>query len=265
METNNYKVVIGKRINTLLAKHDKSQKELAEYIGVLPNVISYFCKGTRTPNTEQIIKIADFFDVTTDYLFGRTDIETTDTTIQGVCEYTGLSEYNIEKITRFTAEPALSRAFSTLLDDTNLLLFLFQLDDYAIKCNCENMFKLEVLQKFISEYKLNVSEEVYIKGEDIFKGNNSLSKHELEFYVYYGMVKKHYADIDIYLAEDIQYERYKLISELKLLVDITATLYRDYEEEFSMIRNFYHQLFNECKTEEDKKVLIDNFKSNKPF
>ena len=75
METNNYKVVIGRRINTLLAKHNKSQKELAEYIGVLPNVISYFCKGTRTPNTEQIIKIADFFDVTTDYLLGLTDIK----------------------------------------------------------------------------------------------------------------------------------------------------------------------------------------------
>lgn len=75
METNNYKVVIGRRINTLFAKHNKSQKELAEYIGVLPNVISYFCKGTRTPNTEQIIKIADFFDVTTDYLLGLTDIK----------------------------------------------------------------------------------------------------------------------------------------------------------------------------------------------
>ena len=50
--------IIGNRINTLLAKKNIMQKQLAEYLEVTDNTISYFVKGKRTPNTEQIIKIA---------------------------------------------------------------------------------------------------------------------------------------------------------------------------------------------------------------
>ena len=69
---------IGKRINTLLAEKERKQKELAAYLGVQDNTISYFVSGRRTPNTEQLVKIADFFNVSADYLLGRTNAETTD-------------------------------------------------------------------------------------------------------------------------------------------------------------------------------------------
>lgn len=83
---------IGQRINTLLAEQDKKQKELAEALGVLDNTISYFVSGKRVPNLEQIIKIAQFFDVSTDYLLGLSDNRTTNLELQAVCKYTGLSE-----------------------------------------------------------------------------------------------------------------------------------------------------------------------------
>ena len=83
---------------SLLAEQDKTQKELAEKLEIKPNVISYFCKGDRTPNTEQIVKIAKFFNVSTDYLLGLTDIKSTDTTIQGICEYTGLTDGAVDGI-----------------------------------------------------------------------------------------------------------------------------------------------------------------------
>ena len=91
-QKNKHWVTVGNRINSLLAEQDKTQKELAEKLEIKPNVISYFCKGDRTPNTEQIVKIAKFFNVSTDYLLGLTDIKSTDTTIQDICEYTGLNE-----------------------------------------------------------------------------------------------------------------------------------------------------------------------------
>lgn len=93
---NERKKQIGQRINSLLAIRDIKQKELAKHLGVTDNTISYFCNGTRTPNTEQIIKIADFFNVSTDYLLGRTEIKSTDTTMQAVCNYTGLNEEVIQ-------------------------------------------------------------------------------------------------------------------------------------------------------------------------
>ncbi len=83
---------IKNRINTALAVRDKKQKELAAYLGVKDNVVSYFVSGARVPNTEQIIKISKFLNVSTDYLLGQSDNLTTDPTVKAACDYTGLSE-----------------------------------------------------------------------------------------------------------------------------------------------------------------------------
>ena len=93
-----YKIKIGKRIETALAVSRKKQKDLAEYLGILPNTVSYFCKGTRTPNTEQIIKIAQFLDVSADYLLGLSEAMTINEDIQTVCKVTGLSEIAIRNL-----------------------------------------------------------------------------------------------------------------------------------------------------------------------
>ena len=90
--------IIGIRINTLLAKNGVKQKELAKVLGVNDNVISYYCKGSRKPNIDQLNKIADFFHTSVDYLLGRTNVISTDTNIQMICEYTGLSEEAVNNI-----------------------------------------------------------------------------------------------------------------------------------------------------------------------
>lgn len=98
MENNNTKKTIGNRINTLLAEQRKTQKALADELGVKPNVISYFCKGERTPNTEQIVKIAKYFNVSADYLLGLSGNKALDEKLQFVCNYTGLHENAINRI-----------------------------------------------------------------------------------------------------------------------------------------------------------------------
>lgn len=74
--TESTRKIIGRRINELLAINDVKQKELAAHLSVSDNIVSYFVKGARVPNTEQIIKIAKFFNVPTDYLLdiGNVDI-----------------------------------------------------------------------------------------------------------------------------------------------------------------------------------------------
>lgn len=95
----NTRKIIGCRINELLAINDVKQKELAAHLSVSDNIVSYFVKGARVPNTEQIIKIAKFFNVPTDYLLGLTDAKTTkDTDLRAIVDYTGLSEECIKEI-----------------------------------------------------------------------------------------------------------------------------------------------------------------------
>lgn len=47
-----------------------SQKQLAEKLGITKSVISYYEQSERTPSPEMLVKIANVFHVTTDYLLG---------------------------------------------------------------------------------------------------------------------------------------------------------------------------------------------------
>lgn len=67
------KKIIGKQINAALAIKGIKQKDLAAHLNVTDNTISYYCSGTRTPSVVQLIEIAKFLDVSTDYLLGRTE------------------------------------------------------------------------------------------------------------------------------------------------------------------------------------------------
>ncbi len=111
--TENTRKIIGCRINELLAINDVKQKELAAYLSISDNIVSYFVKGTRVPNTEQIIKIANFFNVSSDYLLGLTDVKTTDTDLKMIVDYTGLSEECVEMLNSIQCETALWNEHNT--------------------------------------------------------------------------------------------------------------------------------------------------------
>lgn len=108
--------IIGKRINALLATQNKKQKDLAAALGVPDNTISYFVSGRRIPNTEQIKKIADFFSVSTDYLFGLTETQTTDKDVRFICDYTGLSEKSVDVLKFFNGYDILTPTINKLLE-----------------------------------------------------------------------------------------------------------------------------------------------------
>ena len=64
---------LGERIKQLRNDNGIMQKELSESIGVAPRTLRGYEGGTREPNIEKLIAIADYFDVSLDYLVGRTD------------------------------------------------------------------------------------------------------------------------------------------------------------------------------------------------
>jgi len=63
----------GERLRELRKKHNVKQKHLAEYIGVSERALRWYESGNREPTIAQLIQLADYFDVTLDYLVGRTD------------------------------------------------------------------------------------------------------------------------------------------------------------------------------------------------
>lgn len=50
-----------------------TQRQMADFLNMAqPSYIRYE-NGTSEPNLENLVRIADYFDVTTDYLLGRTE------------------------------------------------------------------------------------------------------------------------------------------------------------------------------------------------
>lgn len=63
-----------RRIYDLREDNDLTQKAIAEYLGIQPNVYRRYEKGLRDFPLHIIVKLADYYKVSTDYLLERTDI-----------------------------------------------------------------------------------------------------------------------------------------------------------------------------------------------
>ncbi|MCN75782.1 XRE family transcriptional regulator [Listeria monocytogenes] len=69
---------IGKRISELRNKKGISQLQLAKDLNVSRNTVSMWETNKRAIKNERIIQLADYFNVTTDYLLGRVEFDNND-------------------------------------------------------------------------------------------------------------------------------------------------------------------------------------------
>ena len=166
--------IIGQRINTLLAINNVKQKELAKELGVADNIVSYFVGGSRTPNIQQIIKISQFFNVSTDYILGLTDVSSTDAELKSICEYTGLNEKAILFLREIKDSAKYNTLINILLENNNdyggarIVWFMDDVIDYSkirywtnhIEHTYIDDFNREVLiPKGVNISKFNITED----------------------------------------------------------------------------------------------------------
>ncbi len=60
-----------KRLKKLRTEKNLTQKELGEKINLNGSTISFYERGKRIPDYKTLNQLADFFNVSTDYLIGR--------------------------------------------------------------------------------------------------------------------------------------------------------------------------------------------------
>lgn len=63
----------AERIKELRTEKGYTHKQLGQYLGVSESTVSMWEIGQRTPTNKRMYEIADFFNVTVDYLTGKTD------------------------------------------------------------------------------------------------------------------------------------------------------------------------------------------------
>ncbi|MFJ5766764.1 helix-turn-helix domain-containing protein [Lysinibacillus sp. NPDC093210] len=65
--------MLSTRLKALRIGKKLTQRQLAEKINVTHVSISGYESGNRSPDTDTLQRLADFFEVSTDYLLGRTN------------------------------------------------------------------------------------------------------------------------------------------------------------------------------------------------
>jgi len=123
-------------LRNLLDRHPKTGqkttlKELAEAVGIRQQTVSLYKNGETQPTPETLVKIAEFFDVSVDYLLTGVSSEN-----KAIHEELGLSEEAINMLKRaketetFEGMPKLIDTINELLSDRDLYEFL---DDLIYK------------------------------------------------------------------------------------------------------------------------------------
>ena len=107
---------LSKRLQELIT----DPAALANHLGCTVQAINQYKQGTAFPKTENLIKIADFYQVSVDYLLGITNVQQRDTSLQAVNMVTGLSVGAICKLNEIKdRDRTLSDVISALIEDKN--------------------------------------------------------------------------------------------------------------------------------------------------
>ena len=95
-EMDNYP--ISERLKKCRNEKGMSQQEIANALNVQRQIISYYETGKRQPNITDIVKLAELYNISADYILGLSDVATTDENMKYICGYTGLSEKAVKKL-----------------------------------------------------------------------------------------------------------------------------------------------------------------------
>ena len=93
-----YNALFATTLRNFMAKSPKTgkpvtQKELATHLSVRPQTVSLYCTGESLPNCEQLLKIAEYFGATADYMITGKMPEN-----KPVRELLGLSETTVQNL-----------------------------------------------------------------------------------------------------------------------------------------------------------------------
>jgi len=102
--------VFPERLRTAREKRGLTQAELAKRAGLQDSAISHFENGARKPSFDNLRRLADALDVTTDYLLGR---------VSEIDAYAGATQLHRHGSNLTAADLDLTEQFMKLLEERN--------------------------------------------------------------------------------------------------------------------------------------------------
>lgn len=76
--------VLSVRLKLLREEKELMQKEVASILNITTSAYGFYEQGKRVPTPEVLSKLSDLFEVSVDYLLGKTDVRTYNTSLNEV-------------------------------------------------------------------------------------------------------------------------------------------------------------------------------------
>ncbi len=66
---------IHERLKELRKTHSYIQKDISDYLNISKSAYGYYEQGRNEMDIKTILKLSDFYNVSTDYLLGKVDVD----------------------------------------------------------------------------------------------------------------------------------------------------------------------------------------------
>ena len=191
-----YNSVFSSRLRSLLEEKNISKQKLADEIGVSRQAISQYCDGSTVPNADKLLKIAEYFNVSLDYLVGKTEAKTDNKDVQFICDYTGLTDEAVNALHRLVHYLNVEREDLALTDEQyekeiNLIEYTLKFYNSLIT-SCNGIESTNSLSDYLFSTKNLIDELKIIISNNALSGINRcavtdciLEKEKMNNVLYY--------------------------------------------------------------------------------
>ena len=142
------KTSFATRLKALREREGLNQGQLAKELGISRGSISFYENGDRIPDIETFDMICDFFNVSYDYLLGKSDLEESSMEVKAIRKYTGLSEKAIDNLHTIIKQYPLRQCLINFLLADGLGLFC-KLREYIVLKTIEEAIKEDDIYRYI--------------------------------------------------------------------------------------------------------------------
>lgn len=126
-----YNSVFAVRLSELMKEYKKTQQDIAELVGTSRQAVAQYTDGSTQPTIERLYKIANYFQVSADYLLGISDVKSIDMQDKEISKVLGLSEkaienlksiqLKLEKVIELNSDKSNTKEFHELYDEMYFL------------------------------------------------------------------------------------------------------------------------------------------------
>lgn len=223
-----------KRLVDARTRLNLSQQNLAKKTHLFREQINYFEKGTRKPDIDKLMSIADTLNVSIDYLLCRTNSR--DVFNTSISSETGLSDNAIGKLKAFTTKDSYQRDI--------LYGERFNYQDFSMLIN-----KIIEHDKFES---LIYFLRAYINSQEICRLEEIIKQEKYD----YNEIEDYTNDYDIY-KKDIY--KFKIVDIFTNIInDITNKLKNPFAERW-ILDESENKILKKCKDGSEQIEMLKNY------